>query len=125
MQPISAYLAVASVDASIAFLESAFGFSRGVVLEAPGGETRYAEMRHGDSVVILVQKADTATPTGGLPALYTYVGDVDRRLAAARVAGAHVEAAADTAWGDRVATVIDPDGYRWILATFTKLAPFT
>lgn len=125
MQPISAYLAVASVDASIAFLERAFGFTRGVVLAAPGGETRYAEMRHGGAAVILVQKADAATPTSGMPALYTYVDDVDRQLAAAREAGAGVDVAADTAWGDRVATVTDPDGYRWVLATFKKLAPFT
>ena len=27
--------------------------------------------------------------------------------------------------GDRTAVVTDPDGYRWVLATFKKLAPFT
>ena len=33
--------------------------------------------------------------------------------------------AEDKPWGDRVAVVTDPDGYRWVLATFKKLAPFT
>lgn len=125
MQPISAYLAVPSVDASIAFLEQAFGFTQGVVLAAPDGGTRYAEMRHGTSVVVLVQQTDAVTPTAGLPALYTYVADVDRQLAAARAAGGRVEPATDTPWGDRIATVVDPDGYRWVLATFKTLAPFT
>jgi uncharacterized glyoxalase superfamily protein PhnB len=30
----------------------------------------------------------------------------------------------DTIWGDRAAVVTDPDGYRWVVATFKKLVPF-
>jgi uncharacterized glyoxalase superfamily protein PhnB len=124
MQPINTYLAVANVAASMAFLERAFGFTRGVVLPGEDGEPRYAEMRHGDSVVILVRRGDSLTATGGAAALYTYVEDVDRALAAARDAGAGVGEPEDRPWGDRVATVVDPDGYRWVLATFKKLVPF-
>lgn len=125
MQVINAYLAVANVSASIEFLERAFGFSRGVVLPPDGnGHLRYAEMRHGDSVVILVRKGDTTSPTSGAPALYTYVDDVDTALGQARKAGAGVDDAEDRPWGDRTAVVTDPDGYRWVLATFKKLAPF-
>jgi uncharacterized glyoxalase superfamily protein PhnB len=125
MQSINVYLAVANVGASMAFLEKAFGFSRGVILSEPDGQPRYAEMRHGGSVVMLVRKGDTTTATGGLPALYAYVDDVDRQVGIARDAGAGVEPAEDKAWGDRAAAITDPDGYRWVLATFKKLAPFT
>lgn len=125
MQPICSYLAVANVTASMDFLEKAFGFSRGVVLADVEGQTRYAEMRHGSAVVILVRKGDVATATGGAAALYAYVGDVDEALTRARKAGAGVDEAEDKPWGDRVAAVTDPDGYRWVLATFKKLAPFT
>jgi uncharacterized glyoxalase superfamily protein PhnB len=125
MQSINVYLAVANVAASMAFLEKAFGFGRGVVLNEPDGAPRYAEMRHGDSVIMLVRKGDMATATNGLPALYAYVDDVDRQLAMAQDAGAGVDAAEDKAWGDRTATITDPDGYRWVLATFKKLVPFT
>jgi uncharacterized glyoxalase superfamily protein PhnB len=125
MQPINSYLAVSNVTASIEFLERAFGFSRGVVLSDPGGVVRYAEMRHHDAVIMLVQKGDETTATSGAAALYTYVEDVDKALATAREAGAGVEDASDKPWGDRVALVTDPDGYRWVLATFKKLAPFT
>jgi uncharacterized glyoxalase superfamily protein PhnB len=52
------------------------------------------------------------------------VDDVDRSAAQARDAGAGVADAEDKPWGDRVAMVTDPDGYRWMLATFKKLAPF-
>jgi uncharacterized glyoxalase superfamily protein PhnB len=124
MQAINSYLAVANVAASITFLEQTFGFTRGVVLPGADGQLRYAEMRHGDSVVMLIPKGDATSATGGAPALYTYVQDVDRALARAREAGGGVGEAEDKPWGDRAATVTDPDGYRWVLATFKKLAPF-
>lgn len=124
MQAVNTYLAVANVNASIEFLERAFGFSRGVVLAGTDGQPRYAEMRHGDSVVMLIPKGDTTAATGGAPGLYTYVGDVDKALTKARAAGAGVSEAEDRPWGDRVATVTDADGYRWVLATFKKLVPF-
>ena len=125
MQALNAYLAVADVSASMSFLERAFGFTRGVVLTDTNGELRYAEMRHGSSVVMLVRTGDATAASGGVSALYAYVDDVDRQLARARDAGAVVKVAEDKPWGDRVASVIDPDGHRWILATFKKLAPFT
>jgi uncharacterized glyoxalase superfamily protein PhnB len=124
MQAVNTYLAVANVNASIEFLERAFGFSRSVVLGGADGQPRYAEMRHGDSVVMLIPKGDATAATGGAPGLYTYVGDVDKALTKARAAGAGVSEAEDRPWGDRVATVTDPDGYRWVLATFKKLVPF-
>ena len=124
MDALNTYLAVENVAASMDFLERAFGFSRGVVLAEPGSQPRYAEMRHGDSVVMLIRKGDPITATNGAAALYTYVDDVDRAAARAREAGAGVTEAEDKPWGDRVASVTDPDGYRWMLATFKKLVQF-
>ena len=124
MQAINTYLAVANIAASMTFFERAFGFTRGVVLQDEEGRPRYAELRHGDSVVMLVHKGDSATPTNGAAALYTYVPDVDRAVAQARDAGAGVADAEDQPWGDRAAVITDPDGYRWVLATFRKLAAF-
>ncbi|HEY3160006.1 MAG TPA: VOC family protein [Vicinamibacterales bacterium] len=125
MQAVNTYLAVANVKASIDFLERAFGFTRGVILPGVDGQPRYAEMRHGDSVVMLIPKGDGTSATGGVAGLYTYVGDVDKALTRARAAGAGVSEAEDRPWGDRTATVTDPDGYRWVLATFKKLVPFS
>lgn len=125
MHALNAYLAVANVGASIDFLERTFGFTRGVVLPDADGQVRYAEMRHGESVVMLVRRGDPATASGGAAALYTYVSDVDRAAAEARKAGVGVTDAEDQPWGDRTSVVTDPDGYRWVLATFKKLAPFT
>jgi uncharacterized glyoxalase superfamily protein PhnB len=124
MQSVNSSLAVANVAATIEFLERAFGFTRGVILPDAQGQLRYAEMRHRDSVIMLIPKADQATATGGAAGLYTYVPDVDAALRQAHDAGAGVSEADDKSWGDRVGVVTDPDGYRWILATFKKLAPF-
>jgi uncharacterized glyoxalase superfamily protein PhnB len=125
MQSVNPYLAVANVAATMAFMERALGFTRGVVLPETDGQLRYAEMRHGDSVVMLVRKGDETTASAGAAALYAYVDDVDRALMQAREAGAGVSDAEDRAWGDRAAVITDPDGYRWVLATFKKLAPFS
>ena len=125
MQAINPYLAVANVAATMQFMERALGFARGVVLPDADGQLRYAEMRHGESVVMLVRKGDEITATSGAAALYAYVQDVDTALMQAREAGAGVSDAEDRAWGDGAAVVTDPDGYRWVLATFKKLAPFT
>jgi uncharacterized glyoxalase superfamily protein PhnB len=125
MQAVNTYLAVANVNATMEFLQNVFGFTRGVVLPGTDGQPRYAEMRHGDSVVMLIPKGDGTTATGGTAALYTYVADVDKALAAARAAGAGAADAEDRPWGDRTAMVTDPDGYRWVLATFKKLVPFS
>jgi PhnB protein len=124
MQMVSAYLAVANVGASIEFLQRAFGFAPGVTLADPDGQLRYAEMRHGDSVVMLVRHGDATSPTTGTAALYAYVPNVDEAAMRARGAGAGVAEAEDRPWGDRTAEIVDPDGYRWVLATFKKLAPF-
>ena len=124
MQAVNTFLVVVNVRASMTFLERALGFVPGVVLLDAEGQPRYAEMQRDGAVVMLTRKGDDTAPGGGAAALYTYVEDVDRALSAAREAGAGVGDPEDTAWGDRAAVVTDPDGYRWVLATFKKLVPF-
>jgi len=124
MQAVSPYLAVANVKASMQFLESSLGFAATVALADHDGQLRYAEMRRGDTVVMLVRKGDETMPGGGAAALYTYVDDVDVAVTRARDLGAGCGVTEDTAWGDRAAVVTDPDGYRWVVATFKKLVPF-
>lgn len=124
MQAVSPFLAVANVQASMRFLEQTLAFAPALVLLDGGGQPRYAEMRKGEMAIMLVRKGDGTAPAGGAAALYTYVDDVDNALARARDAGAGCGTAEDTAWGDRAAVVTDPDGYRWVVATFKKLVPF-
>lgn len=124
MQALNAYLAVANIAGTMTFLEHAFGFSRGVVLPGDNTGIRYAEMRLGNSVVMLTPRDPGDVSVVTTAALYAYVDDMDLALARAREAGCHVGSAEDKPWGDKVATVTDHDGHRWLLASFRKLAPF-
>jgi len=124
MQAVNTYLAVANVRASMAFLEQSIGFTPTLTLADADGQPRYAEMRKGSTVIMLVRKGDATAPGGGAAALYAYVDDVDSALTRARDAGAGCGVPEDTDWGDRAVSVTDPDGYRWVLATFKKLVPF-
>ena len=105
---------VQAANASVAFIIDKNG-----QLIAAGGDAA-----HIDTTSLASLTAGNIAATGGMAALYTYVEDVDRALTRAREAGAGVEPPEEKPWGDRVATVTDPDGYRWVLATFKKLAPF-
>jgi uncharacterized glyoxalase superfamily protein PhnB len=124
MQAVNTYLAVANVRASMAFLEQSIGFTPTLTLPDADAQPRYAEMRKGNTVIMLVRKGDATAPGGGAAALYAYVDDLDSTLVRARNAGAGCGVPEDTPWGDRAVSVTDPDGYRWVLATFKKLVPF-
>ena len=93
----------------------------------PDGGIMHAEIRIGDSVVML---ADEATKTeafgpnhyGGSPiTLYVYLRDVDATTKQAEASGATViRPVADQIYGDRTAGLRDPFGYRWYLATHVR-----
>ena len=98
----------------ITFLKEVFGAEGDFV---PG---RPAEMRIGDSVVMVsdgVGLRDTMTAF-----LYVYVEDADgtfRRAVAARATV--IEPPTDTPYGDRRATLRDPWGNLWQIATCKRL----
>jgi PhnB protein len=103
-------LIVADVDGLIGFLGATFD-AQGEA--APG---RPAEIWISDSVVLVSDGGGVRDPSPSF--LYVYVPDADRTFARALAAGAtEVEAPADMPWGDRRATVEDPWGNTWQLAT--------
>ncbi len=76
----------------------------------------HAEMKIGDSVVMLgeVMKGASPMPT----ALYLYVSDADATYRKALDAGGEsIGAPENMFWGDRVATIKDFAGNKWWIAT--------
>jgi uncharacterized glyoxalase superfamily protein PhnB len=110
------YLIASGVDRVLAFARKAFGAEVLEVATRPDGSVRHAEVRIGDSVVMMGE-ANAAFPP--MPAcLYVYVGDTDAAYAAALGAGAQpLRAPTTQSYGDRNAGVIDPAGNHWWVAS--------
>jgi PhnB protein len=102
----------------IDFAKAAFGAEEAFRMPMPNGDIMHAEVRIGDSTV-MVHDAMGQPPT--ISALFLYVKDVDALYKRAVSAGATSAAApADMFWGDRVAQVTDQFGNHWSIATHTE-----
>jgi PhnB protein len=117
-------LSIRGAAEAMAFYERAFGAKELYRLAGPGGKVMHAEMKFGDSIVMLGDEApemgssSPQTLSGTSVALLFYVKDVDGAYARAVAAGATpVQGPADMFWGDRFAEVRDPYGHRWSIAT--------
>ncbi len=93
-------------------------------LPAPGGRVGHAEIEIDGSRIMLADEsaehgAKAPAAFGGSPiSLLLYVPDVDATIAHAAAAGATIKAPAeDKFYGDRMATLLDPFGHTWSIAT--------
>lgn len=118
---------VRGADEAIDFYKRAFGAEERSVMRGPDGSIVHAEIRIGDSLVMLGEENEawgTRSPlsTNGNPgSLHIYVPDVDAAFARALAAGATVKQPLEDAfWGDRYGKVVDPFGHEWGLATRVK-----
>jgi PhnB protein len=121
---ITPYLIVSDATRAIEFYKRAFGATELFRLGAPGGKVGHAELKFGDSTVMLADEfpemgARGPQTIGGSPVhLLHYVEDVDTVFATALSAGA-VEArpVQDQFYGDRAGNLTDPFGHSWTIAT--------
>jgi PhnB protein len=97
---------------------------RSCAWDAPGGRIGHAEIKLGDSAIMLADEhpeegALSPRKIGGSPVmLHVYVADVDATVARAVAAGAKlIRPIADQFYGDRTGSLEDPFGYRWSIAT--------
>jgi PhnB protein len=82
------------------------------------GRVVNAEVCIGDSRLWLGEPWGGCHTPPGTHHLYVYVGDVDAAYMRALNAGAEsLMSPTDQPWGDRLATVQDPSGIRWHMAT--------
>ena len=109
---VTPYLCVADADAELTFLTAAFGASQAEVARNDDGAIMHAELRIGDSLVMLGQANDRFRPKTA--ALYLWVDDVDATYARALAAGATSESAPeDKPYGHRNAGVVDSNDVTW------------
>ena len=113
---VTPYLVVDGAAKACAFLKRVFGAELHYALNRPDGTMLHAELSIGDTRVMLADssKEHAAQPT----MLYVYVGDVDAVYARAlKAGGASIKEPEDQFFGDRTASVKDPAGNQWEIAT--------
>jgi len=114
---VTPYLVVQGAAKLLDFLKQAFAAQElHRPMLRPDGTIMHAEVRVGDSVVMMGEPMGEHTPMPG--SLYLYVPDVDAVYKRALQAGAtSLTEPADQFYGDRSAGVTDPVGNRWWIAT--------
>lgn len=109
---------------AIAFYQQAFGAVEIARMPGPDGKIMHAEIRIGDSHLMLCDDfPDYGSPGpralgGTAVVIHLYVENADAIWAQALEAGARpVMQLSDMFWGDRYGQVVDPFGHRWSIAT--------
>ncbi|MBI3244900.1 MAG: VOC family protein [Deltaproteobacteria bacterium] len=113
---ITPYLTVQGAGKLIDFLKLAFDAQETERITAPSGTIAHAEVRIGDSIVMMSDAGGERAP---MPSgLYLYVNDADAVYKSALRAGStSIMEPADQFYGDRSAGVKDPVGNQWWIAT--------
>jgi uncharacterized glyoxalase superfamily protein PhnB len=119
---VTPYLAVEGVDKLIPFLQRAFGATEIHAMKGPDGKIVHAEMRIGDSIVML---GEARADFGPRPStIYLYVPNVDAVYQQALEAGATgMTEPANQFYGDRHGSVKDPSDNYWWIATHVEDIP--
>ncbi|MGV6853426.1 MAG: VOC family protein [bacterium] len=121
---VTPYLFLRDTESALAFYQKAFNAEVIMKVPGPGGKIGHAEIRVGDSLIMLADEyPEMGFPSpetlGSTPiSLMLYVDDVDTTFAAAIEAGAEeIREVSDQFYGDRAGTIKDPAGHIWTVAT--------
>jgi len=124
---VQPYLHVRGAAKAIEFYKQVFGAQEVMRMAQPDGRIGHAEIRIGDSIVMLADEHPERgihgpAHYGGAPmSLMLYSGDCDATYNKAIAAGSKsVREPADQFYGDRMAGVEDPFGFQWWIATHVK-----
>jgi len=112
---VTPVVVVAGAAKLIDFAKQAFGAEELMRVAGPGGALMHAEIRIGDSIVML---SDPMRGESMTAALYLYVDNPDALFKRAVAAGATSDMEpTDMFWGDRMGALKDPFGNHWTVAT--------
>jgi len=121
---VTPYLIIEGAVEAIEFYKQAFGAKELFRFPAPEGKIGHAELKIGDSPIMLADAYpdmgyNGPKSLGGSPvSLMIYVENVDTVFNQAVQAGATVkEAVSDKFYGDRIGSLIDPFGHVWHIST--------
>jgi uncharacterized glyoxalase superfamily protein PhnB len=119
---VTPYIIAHNVAGLIDFIKQVFAATEKEIFHQPDGSVMHAELRIGDSLVML---AEASAEYGPFPAmLHIYVEDADAAYRRGLTAGAtSIQEPADQFYGDRTAGFRDTFGNTWWLATHIEDVP--
>jgi PhnB protein len=124
---VTPYLVMRDAARAIDFYKRALGATELFRFSTPDGEIGHAEIKVGDSVLMLADEMPDMgyrgpqTLGGTAVSLMVYVEDVDQQFRRAVDAGAKVkQEVKDQFYGDRSGTIEDPFGHVWTIATHVE-----
>lgn len=113
---LTPYLVIPKCAEAIEFYKNVFDATETVRMPMPDGSIGHAELKIGDSILMLASGGAEWPATSSLTCLY--VEDCDALFTRAVAAGARVlEPVTDKFYGDRAGSVQDPYGQRWSIMT--------
>ncbi|NIP81580.1 MAG: VOC family protein [Actinobacteria bacterium] len=114
---VSPYLVVTGAEETLDFLDAVFGATLLRRFDTPEGEVMHAEVRIGDSVVMIGEAGGEWRPVPAF--VHVYVSDVDATYRRALTAGAEEVQPPERRDGDpdRRGGFRDPGGNTWWVAT--------
>jgi PhnB protein len=127
---VTPYLVVKNGAKALEFYKRAFDATEIFKLMMPDGRLGHAEIRLGDSIVMLSDEfpedgGKAPDTLGGSPVnIHLYVDDVDAFFKKAEAAGAReLKPVMDQFYGDRSGQLQDPFGHLWWVATHREDVP--
>lgn len=127
---LTPYLVCRNAAEAIPFYEKALGATELYRMPGPDGSVMHAELQIGTSRLMLSDEnpqmgSTSPAALGGTPvSTFIYTEDVDAAFTRAVDAGATVKMPpTDMFWGDRFASVVDPFGHEWAMATHVEDVP--
>jgi PhnB protein len=121
---VTPYLVIKGAAKAIDYYKNVFGATVVVRMDGPGGSVAHAELKIGDSHIMLADENlqmgnRSAESIGASPvSLLIYFPDCDAVVAKAIAGGAKVlKPVADQFYGDRSGFIQDPFGHLWGIAT--------
>ena len=113
---LTPYLVLPRCEEAIAFYQKVFNATELMRMPLPDGGIGHAELKIGDSILMLASGNDQWPQTSALTCLY--VDDCDAVFHRAIAAGAQeLEPLSDKFYGDRAGSIKDPFGQRWSIMT--------
>ena len=121
---VTPYLYIRNAAGALDYYKRAFNAIETFRLPSPGGKIGHAEMKIGNSMVMLADEMpemgakSPQTIGGNASSLCLYVEDVDKLFKQAVAAGGkEMRPVQDQFYGDRSGTLVDPFGHVWTIAT--------